>query len=205
MTEVNPFTNGNMQSMPMPQMPTPDPMPAPTVPAPDTKTNPELEALKEKARQAEMDSIEADLAAAVDQMHAEAVLEKAKKDKAASAEQQAAKMKATANELAKKARSKDSGMKSLERIGIMATIAGVACIAIYMVPTIQWLLSVVGTVLLIGGLGVLGYLLLKDKTRQDKIMKALTKSYEEATAAINEVRTETTDTNDKEDATKLND
>lgn len=161
-----------------------------------TPTDPQVEALKEQARQAELDSIEADIAAQIDAYHAQTVLEeKTLKDKniQQTQEQKEDKAKQAAAQIAKTARSKDTGMKNLERLGIMATIAGIACMAIYLVPTIQWLLSVLGTALLIAGVGILGWLLLKDKRRQDKILKALTQGYETATEAVKEATQEATD------------
>ena len=191
MTDVNPF-NTTSEALPMPSM---DSQPT-TNEQPQTPTDPQVEALKEQARQAELDSIEADIAAQIDAYHAQTVLEeKTLKDKniQQTQEQKEDKAKQAAAQIAKTVRSKDTGMKNLERIGIMATIAGIACMAIYLVPTIQWLLSVLGTALLIAGVGILGWLLLKDKRRQDKILKALTQGYETATEAVKEAAKEATD------------
>ena len=191
MTNVNPF-NAASEALPMPSM---DSQPT-TNEQPQTPTDPQVEALKEQARQAELDNIEADIAAQIDAYHAQTVLEeKALKDKniQQTQEQKEDKAKQAAAQIAKTARSKDTGMKNLERLGIMATIAGIACMAIYLVPTIQWLLSVLGTGLLIAGVGILGWLLLKDKRRQDKILKALTQGYETAAEAVKEVTKEATD------------
>lgn len=202
MTNVNPFNTAS-ESLPMPSMDT-DNEPAPiaqpqpqAVPQPQQHVDPQAEALKEQARQAELDDIEADIAAEIDRYHAQAILEdKAMKDNNVqqSSEEKENKAKQAAAQIAKTARSKDAGMKSLERVGIMATIGGVVCMAIYLVPTIQWLLSILGTVLLVGGMGILGYLLLKDKRRQDKILKALTQGYETATEAVKEVAKDATKT-----------
>lgn len=192
MTDVNPF-NTTSEALPMPSM---DSQPT-TNEQPQTPTDPQVEALKEQARQAELDNIEADIAAQIDAYHAQTVLEeKTLKDKNVqqTQEQKEDKAKQAAAQIAKTARSKDAGMKNLERLGIMATIAGIACMAIYLVPTIQWLLSVLGTALLIAGVGILGWLLLKDKRRQDKILKALTQGYETATEAVKEAAKEATDT-----------
>lgn len=189
--DVNPF-NAASEALPMPSM---DSQPT-TIEQPQPQANPQIEALKEQARQAELDDIEADIAAQIDAYHAQSVLEeKAMKDKNVqqTTEEKENKARQAAAQIAKTARSKDAGMKNLERLGIMATIGGVACMAIYLVPTIQWLLSVLGTVLLIGGIGVLGYLLLKDKRRQDKILKALTQGYETATEVVKEVAKDATD------------
>lgn len=189
--DVNPF-NAASEALPMPSM---DSQPT-AIKQPQPQANPQIEALKEQARQAELDSIEADIAAQIDAYHAQSVLEeKAMKDKNVqqTTEEKENKARQAAAQIAKTARSKDAGMKNLERLGIMATIGGVACMAIYLVPTIQWLLSVLGTVLLIGGIGILGYLLLKDKRRQDKILKALTQGYETATEVVKEVAKEATD------------
>lgn len=189
--DVNPF-NAASEALPMPSI---DSQPT-TIEQPQPQANPQIEALKEQARQAELDSIEADIAAQIDAYHAQSVLEeKAMKDKNVqqTTEEKENKARQAAAQIAKTARSKDAGMKNLERLGIMATIGGVACMAIYLVPTIQWLLSVLGTVLLIGGIGVLGYLLLKDKRRQDKILKALTQGYETATEVVKEVAKDATD------------
>lgn len=187
--DVNPF-NAASEALPMPSM---DSQPT-TIKQP--QANPQIEALKEQARQAELDNIEADIAAQIDAYHAQSVLEeKAMKDKNVqqTTEEKENKARQAAAQIAKTARSKDAGMKNLERLGIMATIGGVACMAIYLVPTIQWLLSVLGTVLLIGGIGILGYLLLKDKRRQDKILKALTQGYETATEVVKEAAKDATD------------
>lgn len=189
--DVNPF-NAASEALPMPSM---DNQPT-TIKQPQPQANPQIEALKEQARQAELDNIEADIAAQIDAYHAQSVLEeKAMKDKNVqqTTEEKENKARQAAAQIAKTARSKDAGMKNLERLGIMATIGGVACMAIYLVPTIQWLLSVLGTVLLIGGIGILGYLLLKDKRRQDKILKALTQGYETATEAVKEAAKDATD------------
>lgn len=189
--DVNPF-NAASEALPMPSM---DNQPT-TIKQPQPQANPQIEALKEQARQAELDNIEADIAAQIDAYHAQSVLEeKAMKDKNVqqTTEEKENKARQAAAQIAKTARSKDAGMKNLERLGIMATIGGVACMAIYLVPTIQWLLSVLGTVLLIGGIGILGYLLLKDKRRQDKILKALTQGYETATEAVKEAAKYATD------------
>lgn len=189
--DVNPF-NAASEALPMPSI---DSQPT-TIEQPQPQANPQIEALKEQARQAELDNIEADIAAQIDAYHAQSVLEeKAMKDKNVqqTTEEKENKARQAAAQIAKTARSKDAGMKNLERLGIMATIGGVACMAIYLVPTIQWLLSVLGTVLLIGGIGVLGYLLLKDKRRQDKILKALTQGYETATEVVKEVAKDATD------------
>lgn len=189
--DVNPF-NAASEALPMPSI---DSQPT-TIEQPQPQANPQIEALKEQARQAELDDIEADIAAQIDAYHAQSVLEeKAMKDKNVqqTTEEKENKARQAAAQIAKTARSKDAGMKNLERLGIMATIGGVACMAIYLVPTIQWLLSVLGTVLLIGGIGVLGYLLLKDKRRQDKILKALTQGYETATEVVKEVAKDATD------------
>ena len=193
MTDVNPF-NTTSEALPMPSM---DSQPT-TNEQPQRPTDPQVEALKEQARQAELDSIEADIAAQIDAYHAQTVLEeKTLKDKniQQTQEQKEDKAKQAAAQIAKTARSKDTGMKNLERLGIMATIAGIACMAIYLVPTIQWLLSVLGTALLIAGVGILGWLLFKDKRRQDKILKALTQGYETATEAVKEAAKEATDAN----------
>lgn len=189
--DVNPF-NAASEALPMPSM---DNQPT-TIKQPQPQANPQIEALKEQARQAELDNIEADIAAQIDAYHAQSVLEeKAMKDKNVqqTTEEKENKARQAAAQIAKTARSKDAGMKNLERLGIMATIGGVACMAIYLVPTIQWLLSVLGTVLLIGGIGILGYLLLKDKRRQDKILKALTQGYETATEVVKEAAKYATD------------
>lgn len=189
--DVNPF-NAASEALPMPSM---DNQPT-TIKQPQPQANPQIEALKEQARQAELDNIEADIAAQIDAYHAQSVLEeKAMKDKNVqqTTEEKENKARQAAAQIAKTARSKDAGMKNLERLGIMATIGGVACMAIYLVPTIQWLLSVLGTVLLIGGIGILGYLLLKDKRRQDKILKALTQGYETATEVVKEAAKDATD------------
>lgn len=189
--DVNPF-NAASEALPMPSM---DNQPT-TIKQPQPQANPQIEALKEQARQAELDNIEADIAAQIDAYHAQSVLEeKAMKDKNVqqTTEEKENKARQAAAQIAKTARSKDAGMKNLERLGIMATIGGVACMAIYLVPTIQWLLSVLGTVLLIGGIGILGYLLLKDKRRQDKILKALTQGYETATEVVKEAARDATD------------
>lgn len=189
--DVNPF-NAASEALPMPSM---DSQPT-TIKQPQPQTNPQIEALKEQARQAELDDIEADIAAQIDAYHAQSVVEeKAMKDKNVqqTTEEKENKARQAAAQIAKTARSKDAGMKNLERLGIMATIGGVACMAIYLVPTIQWLLSVLGTVLLIGGIGILGYLLLKDKRRQDKILKALTQGYETATEVVKEAAKDATD------------
>ena len=189
--DVNPF-NAASEALPMPSM---DNQPT-TIKQPQPQANPQIEALKEQARQAELDNIEADIAAQIDAYHAQSILEeKAMKDKNVqqTTEEKENKARQAAAQIAKTARSKDAGMKNLERLGIMATIGGVACMAIYLVPTIQWLLSVLGTVLLIGGIGILGYLLLKDKRRQDKILKALTQGYETATEAVKEAAKDATD------------
>lgn len=189
--DVNPF-NAASEALPMPSI---DSQPT-TIEQPQPQANPQIEALKEQARQAELDNIEADIAAQIDAYHAQSVLEeKAMKDKNVqqTTEEKENKARQAAAQIAKTARSKDAGMKNLERLGIMATIGGVACMAIYLVPTIQWLLSVLGTVLLIGGIGILGYLLLKDKRRQDKILKALTQGYETATEVVKEVAKDATD------------
>lgn len=189
--DVNPF-NAASEALPMPSM---DSQPT-TIKQPQPQANSQIEALKEQARQAELDNIEADIAAQIDAYHAQSVLEeKAMKDKNVqqTTEEKENKARQAAAQIAKTARSKDAGMKNLERLGIMATIGGVACMAIYLVPTIQWLLSVLGTVLLIGGIGILGYLLLKDKRRQDKILKALTQGYETATEVVKEAAKDATD------------
>lgn len=189
--DVNPF-NAASEALPIPSM---DSQPT-TIKQPQPQANPQIEALKEQARQAELDNIEADIAAQIDAYHAQSVLEeKAMKDKNVqqTTEEKENKARQAAAQIAKTARSKDAGMKNLERLGIMATIGGVACMAIYLVPTIQWLLSVLGTVLLIGGIGILGYLLLKDKRRQDKILKALTQGYETATEVFKEAAKDATD------------
>lgn len=189
--DVNPF-NAASEALPMPSM---DSQPT-TIEQPQPQANPQIEALKKQARQAELDDIEADIAAQIDAYHAQSVLEeKAMKDKNVqqTTEEKENKARQAAAQIAKTARSKDAGMKNLERLGIMATIGGVACMAIYLVPTIQWLLSVLGTVLLIGGIGILGYLLLKDKRRQDKILKALTQGYETATEVVKEAAKDATD------------
>lgn len=190
MSNVNPFMNASMpmpdigDTMPQPQggvaeqavAQAPMPEPQPTEPATDWKA---------EARKIELDDIEAEMNRQIDEYHAQELL--AKKNRAAGSESKEAadeRAQAAAEKINKSLRGKDQGMRTLERVGITSTLAGVGLYAIYAIPAIQWLLSVIGGVLLLGGVVILGYLLAKDKNRQNKILEALRKGYEDADAEI---------------------
>lgn len=198
MSNPNPFVNASMpmpdigDAMPQPQtaMPQPQaiavaqaPVPEPT---PQVTTEPDWKA---EARQIELDDIEAEMNRQIDEFHAQEIL--AKKNKANDAESKDAadeRAQAAAEKINKSLRGKDQGMKTLERVGITSTLAGVGLYAIYAIPAIQWLLSVIGGVLLLGGVCILGYLLAKDKNRQNKILAALKQGYEDADAELKAAR-----------------